>query len=120
VNNILFDSGALHHSYVSEELIYENYDYWKDSIKPVSVKVKLGDNDTSVTVTEAVTLRLSLIDDMLKEHAYMINCYLWKIPKDQMIVGLPDILLSFGEVFDQLIQKGREATQNRKQWNYIN
>ena len=62
VSKFLLDSGAIHSSYISKNLVDSNRDVWDGAIRKVDGKVTLGDNSTTVTVDERVTLELELIN----------------------------------------------------------
>ena len=42
IQNILFDSGASHHSYISKQLVDRYRKRWKDSIRKIRAEVILG------------------------------------------------------------------------------
>jgi hypothetical protein len=112
VQRVLFDTGALHHSYINEDIVNRNRDKWKDKFREVNVKVKLGDNNTCIEVKESVRVLLSLVDSNLKEHVRELDCYVWRMPGTGMIVGLPDILYNFVEFFQDLIVCGTKEVVN--------
>ena len=56
VTKILLDSGAIHSSYISKSLVDMHRDVWDRVIRKVDGKVTLGDNTTTITVDERVTL----------------------------------------------------------------
>jgi hypothetical protein len=109
VNRILFDTGALHHSYINKDIVERNFKGCCDKRRPVSVSVKLGDNDTCIRVTEAVTVKLSLVDSKLRVHEKELDCYVWSMPGTGMIIGLPDILFQFTEFFQDMISFGQKS-----------
>ena len=112
MENILFDTGALHHSYINEAFVNRNYKGCCSQRRPISVDLRLGDNKTSVKVTEAVTLKLSRIDLNLGVHVKELDCYVWRMPGTNMIIGLPDILFKFAKCFRGLITRGESLMSN--------
>ena len=56
VTKFLLDSGAIHSSYISKSLVDMHRDVWDRVIRKVDGKVTLGDNTTTITVDERVTL----------------------------------------------------------------
>ena len=103
VCGILFDSGALHKSFISEELVSKYKDSWDSGISKVNRAVRLGDNKTVKSVTEQVRLNLTVLDSELQEHSGDIDAYVWSMPGLDFIVGLPDIISSFKEVFVRML-----------------
>ena len=41
--SVLFDSGALHHSYINANIVEEHRDMWESMIRPYEAWVKLAD-----------------------------------------------------------------------------
>ena len=61
--NVLFDSGALHHSYISASIVEKNREAWTSMIRPYEAWVKLADQKTVVKTKEVVKGMLSFVDD---------------------------------------------------------
>jgi hypothetical protein len=118
ITNILFDSGALHSSYISKSFINKNRHILKDNIKKNDGFVKLGDNKTVVKVDETIQLPVSFIDNNLKEHIAEVNFVVWEMNDMNMIIGLPDILNHYLDVFIEML-KSKEDSEEDTRFNNL-
>ena len=59
VPDILFDTGASHSSYISKSWVDEHREALRAYIQPIKASVTLGDNKTTVSINELLTLNLS-------------------------------------------------------------
>ena len=57
---VLMDTGALHSSYISRDLVDKHRDAWRGKVMYVDGKDCLGDNKTKVSVTENVKIDVLL------------------------------------------------------------
>ena len=64
IHDILFDSGASHHSYISKQLVDRYRRRWKGSIRKVKAEVILGDNTTTLKIDEEITLNMSFFSPL--------------------------------------------------------
>ena len=109
--NVLFDTGALHGSYISKDLIDRYRQNVKSRIRKVSGEVVLGDSSTRVKVNERISLPMEFVDWKGKIYTGMVDFCVWSMPGLDAIIGLPDILLHFlGFLVDML-----EASRNEQQ-----
>ena len=103
VTDVLFDSGAVQGSYVSEAFVRKN----RRLLVPYRVKcrnrVKLADNETIVDLTEAYFLPMRFIDR--NDSPHIGTALFWVLPtcSHDMIVGLPAIVMRFSELHKQMI-----------------
>ena len=56
LNKVLMDTGALHSSYISRDLVDKHRDAWRGKVMYVDGKDCLGGNKTEVSVTENVKI----------------------------------------------------------------
>ena len=63
--NVLFDSGALHHSYINSSIVAEHRIEWESMIRPYEAWVKLADQKTVVKTKEMVKGMLSFVSEVL-------------------------------------------------------
>lgn len=103
--SVLFDSGALHHSYISEDLVERHRAEWASSIKPYKSWVKLADQKTVIQTKEMVTGRVSFVSDSGQEYSGEVDCIVWKMKGLDFILGLPDIVKSFMAFFFLILQQ---------------
>ena len=113
VSKILLDSGAIHSSYISKNLVDSNRDVWDGAIRKVDGKVTLGDNSTTVSVDETVTLELELINLEGKSFICAVDFCVWVMPGLDVILGLPDILDGYLDIFVDILESSRRS--RRKQ-----
>jgi len=99
----LFDSGALHASYISPKLVDKYRSVLGPYIMPISGRVTLGDASTSHNVSEMIPMKLRFMDDNGLEHIGTVNLVSFE-SGSHVIVGLPDILRTFGTLFLHMIQ----------------
>ena len=55
------NTGALHSSYTSRDLVDKHGDAWRGKVMHVNGKVRLGDNKTEVNVTEIIKIDVVLL-----------------------------------------------------------
>ena len=65
---VLFDTGATHSSYIAKSWVDANRTLLQPMIRQVNLKVKLGDNRTTMNITERVTLMVTFVDDNGVDH----------------------------------------------------
>ena len=106
---VLFDSGALHSSYMSKKFVNENRVQLKKFIYPVDSSVRLGDSHTTCMIEEVVII-LILFDDAQA----LVSFYVFdtEIP---VILGLPDIARHFIEIFFAIMSSVREELVDEDQ-----
>ena len=61
--DILFDSGALHHSFINAGIVERNRHRWSHAIRPHETVVKLADQKTLVRTSEVILGELSCVSD---------------------------------------------------------
>ena len=60
LDKVLMDTGALHSSYISRDLVDKHMDAWREMVMHVDGKDCLGDNKTEASVTENVKIDMLL------------------------------------------------------------
>jgi hypothetical protein len=106
LDKILFDSGALHSSYISKELVDQNRNELTPFLVPNSALVRLGDNKTMVNVKENLVIPVAFYHEG-KRCSAEVSFIVWSMPGLDAIIGLPDIISSFCDVFIDMIKKER-------------
>jgi hypothetical protein len=92
LNNILFDTGALHRSYINKSLVENHRQVWSSSIHPHSSKIRLGDQQTVINTDEEIYGLLSLQQYNVSAN---ISCIVHDMPGMDLIIGLPDMQQHF-------------------------
>ena len=83
------DTGALHSSYISRDLVDKHRDAWRGKVMHVDGKDCLGDNKTVVSVTENVKIDVLLrAPDQWRVTAIVYFC-VWDMLGLNMILGVP-------------------------------
>ena len=97
--NVLLDSGACHRSYIARSIVKKHSGVWKRSISPFASTVRLANQVTTVHTTEKVRGQLSFVFDSGEEVSAEIDAVVWDIKSMEFILGLPDILEHFLDLF---------------------
>ena len=108
VSDILFDTGASHSSYISKSWVDDHRDELSAFIKPIKAAVTLGDNKTTVQISELLTLNLSFYFDNNSElvESEVTMCIL-DMPGKTIILGLPDIIQSYYYLFIEMVSNAK-------------
>jgi len=114
LHKVLFDSGALHSSYVSKDLVDSRRTEWGSKITKATGLVRLGDNVTTQQVTERITLNVSFIDRHGTEHSARVCFWVFNMPGLDAIIGLPDILKHFLEFFVDKLEAAKEEAGHQQ------
>jgi hypothetical protein len=101
----LFDTGALHGSYISQAYADANQHLLKDFLVKRKNRVRLADNETVLEVNEAYILSVMFVDAEGTRHVGSV--LFWVLPEcsHDMIIGLPAILRSFSNLHKSMIDK---------------
>ncbi len=104
VDNILFDTGALHGNYISHDWFMANKDLLQHDVIDVNARVKLADNKTVVNIQYVVFIRIVFMDSA--DNPHMLSDYFSVIETTtNMIIGLPAIILKLGSYFQDIIEQ---------------
>ena len=104
LNKVLFDSGALHSSYISRDIVDRNRIELMPYLKANPGVVRLGDNTTTVNVKENLVIPIRFTHAGVEVSAE-VSFIVWNMPGLDAIIGLPDIVNSFCNIFISMIQK---------------
>ena len=111
MKKVLFNSGAMHSSYISKELVDRNRSSWSSKIKAANGLVRLGDNVTTRPVTEQVTLTTKFTEADTTEHTAQVTFCVFEMPGLDAIIGLPDILDHFLNFFVNKLEAAKSESQ---------
>ena len=92
LDKVLMDTGALHPSYISRDLVYKHRDAWRGKVMYVDGKDCLGGNKTEVSVTENVKIDVLLRAPDQRRVTAIANFCVWDMLGLNMILGVPVIL----------------------------
>ena len=115
---ILFDTGALHRSYISEELVSENRLKWKNNIKNNQSLVRLADQRTVVGSKEELLGTLTIVGNDNEEYTAELNFIVWSMPGMDIIIGLPNITDFYKDKLVQMISTMEMESGETMQWSH--
>jgi len=107
IQSALFDSGALHGSYISKELVDLHRAKLSRCIQRVHGTVKLGDNVTTINVDEVLIAVVEFQLDSGEHISKKIKLVVWPMPGLDMIVGLPHIVRYYMPLFLEMLKTVR-------------
>ena len=91
LSSILFDTGALHKSYISQELVNRYRDQWRDNLIPNESLVRLADQRTVIGSKEELKAQLTIYGNSSEQFTAELELVVWSMRGMDMIIGLPDI-----------------------------
>jgi hypothetical protein len=103
VKSILFDTGALHASYISGAYLKSHRDQLTPTISPFNAMARLADGKTIVSITEICHIELSIPDSYGVRHSKVVPLLVLPSCNTDIIIGLPQIIGSFGQLFVNMI-----------------
>jgi hypothetical protein len=103
LDRVLFDSGALSSSYIDQGLVDKFRDFWGNSIYEVDGGVRLADQTTTLKIKERARLELSFVRPEVMKTRAKVDLTIMPMPGLDVIIGLPDILDHFLELFVDLL-----------------
>ena len=98
----VLDSGAMEVCLIAKRLAYEAIRSNNTEVENLDppVRLRLGDNETEVIATEAITtvirLRTKVGELITRKH----RCLIWEVPSDEIILG-GDFLKQLGSILSQ-------------------
>ena len=103
--DILFDSGALHHSFINSKFVERYRHVWSHAIRPHNTIVKLADQKTLVKTSEVILGELSFVSGGGREFTGQIEPIVWKMQDMDLILGLPDIIKNYITLFFLMLKQ---------------
>ena len=100
---VLFDTGALHGSYISHSFVHSHREILSSHLLPTNSSVTLADNHTEVHIDHIISLPMSFRDDSGSSHSATITLHVFPMVHNTVIIGLPDILFHFGQFFVSML-----------------
>ena len=109
---VLFDTGALHRSYINKDIVDKHRKEWESRIRPFEAQVRLADQKTVVKTTEIIRGVLSFVSDDGKDFKGEVDAIVWNMQGLDFILGLPDIVRNFITLFFTMLQDYHEELVN--------
>ena len=103
----LFDSGALHASYISLDLVDKHRAALKDFITPVELETRLADSKTTVRISEKLEVDLAFIGPDGTTYLGREVLLVMKSLSEEVIIGLPTILNQWLPLYIGMLQESR-------------
>jgi len=113
VQSVLFDTGALHASYISKVFVDEHRQELAPHIYPCNSVSRLADGKTIVQISEMCILDLSVTDSLGKLHSESVQLSVLPDCCSDVIIGLPQIISQFGDLFRDMIDTAIKTFQKR-------
>jgi len=101
----LFDSGALHHSYINKDIVEKHRLKWAKYIRPYEAWVRLADQKTVIKTREIVRGVLSFVSDGGTDFSGEVDAIVWDMRGLDFILGLPDIVRNFITLFFLMLKQ---------------
>jgi len=110
---VLFDTGALHKSYISAEIVDQHREEWSQFIFPHRAVACLADQTTKVETKEIIRGTLSFVgEDGVTEYHGQVEAIVWTMPGMEFIVGLPDITKNFVDLLTSMLRASDDVVGN--------
>jgi hypothetical protein len=109
----MFDSGALHGSYIAKSFVDEHRDDFDAMIRPCNIRVTLADDETVHRIQEIVRLVVQFEDSTGKTHKGSVDFCVFDMKGNDVIIGLPDIAASFPDFFKSLVDNAVSMVMQR-------
>ena len=104
IGKALFDTGALSANYISQELVNRYRASLGSCIRQVRGHVCLGDNETTVEVSETLVATVQFIGRGGILHSAELKFVVFSMPGLDMIIGLKDIVRNFKTLFEEMLE----------------
>jgi len=121
LSKVLWDSGALHASYISQQWLNRHREVLRDRIRNEETIVRLGNSKTKVNLKEKVTLEVeafSPISSSSRKKALIDFCVMSMTDMDGKI-GLPDILDHYLNIFIDILESGKYARGSQSDFLHL-
>jgi hypothetical protein len=109
VAHVLFDSGALHASYVSKKFADQYRNILINNFYPIHSAVKLADNKTVINITEQLVVHICFRDAENIVHSGTVQFMVLETRGYDIIIGLPAILNTFSKLFISMIMNAADS-----------
>ena len=117
IDRCLFDTGALHNSYIDKDLVDAMRDQWSSCIHKFCEPhmVIMADNKTKMLADEYMFLPV-IYDLHGKQHTVDIRLTILKMAKgNDIIIGLPEIARMFPHLFLDMVERFTEMSRKAQQ-----
>lgn len=120
IRAVLFDSGALSASYLSQSF----YGLHREQLEPYTSSVrgfvKLAAKETVVPISQCALLTITFIDTNNNTHSARVQFYILPESNNNMVIGLPAIIMHFGTLFIDMLQSAVQEYTEEPSHNLTN
>jgi hypothetical protein len=104
VDTALWDSGALHASYISQDFLNRNLDVFGPHVRESRSDVRMASGNERVKITQHVDLTVVFPDASGKEHGALLRFFVLPESENDILIGLPAIVVHFGSIYLERIR----------------
>lgn len=104
ITTALFDSGALHASYISERFVNAHMDVLKPHLAASRSVVKLASGNANLSITQHLNLSVIFADATGKEYGASLRLYVLPDSDNDLLIGLPAIVVHYGKIYLERIR----------------
>ena len=112
IDKALFDTGALHGSYISRKFISLHQDELQHMLQPCHGVIKLADSKTTASIDHVIDLPVLFVGDDYREHCGIVRFYVFETMDNDVIIGLPAIVKYFSPLLKQMIDNAVDMEVN--------
>lgn len=105
---MLFDTGALSASYISEQYVNSYREELAPFIRQARGAVRLAAQNVVVPITEVLHLTVVFTDDSGQDHRAVEDYFVLPGSSNNMVVGLPSILSRYGKFFIRMLESAMD------------
>jgi hypothetical protein len=104
VTRVLFDTGAITASYISEGYVAQHRAQLEPYLQATRGTVRLAADNHTVTVSEVAVLEVTFCDAQGAAHSARIRFYVLPGSNNDLVIGWPAIIAHFGKLFMDMLQ----------------
>ncbi len=112
VPTVLFDTGALHGSYISQSFVNKHKAMLIPFLYSCNGMVRLADNKTIINITQLCIVPIAFIGLDVTEHFAEVTLYVFPTSGNDIIIGLPAIIASFSDLLKEMIDAAVTSKAN--------
>ena len=111
VSKVLFDTGALHSSYLSISFFEKHKEKLLPFLKPHKGCVRLADGKTFINTNHVINLPISFVGNNDNKHSAIVDFTVFpNTGANDIILGLPDIIFHFSKLHMEMIENAVKTT----------
>jgi len=104
VATALWDSGALHASYISQDFLDRHMDVFGPHVGESRSDVRMASGKERVTIKQHIDLTVVFPDSSGKEYGALLRLFVLPDSENDILIGLPAIVVHFGSIYLERIR----------------